>query len=103
MRFTTPQTAARNQPACPLLKKVVRCAGQIAAPIGAGSFFMGEARAEKAAGKYEKYRNTQLAAAAPELKVPKLNPQRGRSGKQQCTGAAAFAAAPHSERAWLKP
>jgi hypothetical protein len=25
---------------------------------------------KKAAGKYEKYRNTQLAAAAPELKVP---------------------------------
>ena len=64
---------------------------------------MGEGAPKKAAGEYEKYRNTQLAAAAPELKVPWLNSQRGRSGEQQCTGAAAFAAAPHSKRAWLKP
>jgi len=47
VRFTTPQTAARNQPACPLLKTFFRCAGQIAAPIGTASFFMGEARRKR--------------------------------------------------------
>jgi len=45
-------------------------AGQIAAPLGAGSFFMGEARRKRLQVTYEKHRNTQLAAAAPELKVP---------------------------------
>ena len=48
VRFTTPQTAARNQPACPLLKEIFRCAGQIAAPLGAPSFLiMGEARRKR--------------------------------------------------------
>ena len=47
MRFTTPQTAARNQPACPLLKTFFRCAGQIAAPLGAPSFLIGEARRKR--------------------------------------------------------
>ncbi len=66
----TPQTAPTNHPACPLLQKFFRCAGQIAAPCGARYPSWGGGAPKKAGGKNEKYINTQLAAAVLELKEP---------------------------------
>ena len=70
MHLATPQNAFTNRPARPLLQKFFRCAGQIAAPCGARCPSWGEGAPKKAAGKNEKYINTQLAAVVLELKEP---------------------------------
>jgi len=52
------------------MQKFFRCAGQIAAPCGARYPSWGGGAPKKAAGKNEKYINTQLAAVVLELKEP---------------------------------
>ena len=69
MLFTTLQTA-HNHPARPLMQNFFRCAGQIANALRRTISFMGGGAPKKAAGKNEKYINTQLAAVVLELKEP---------------------------------
>jgi len=65
-----PHKPPTNHPARPLMQKFFRCAGQIAAPCGARYPSWGGGAPKKAAGKNEKYVNTQLAAVVLELKEP---------------------------------
>ena len=51
-------------------KKFFRCAGRNCSALRRTIFFMGGGAPKKAAGKNEKYMNTQLAAAVLELKEP---------------------------------
>jgi len=52
------------------MQNFFRCAGQIANALRRTISFMGGGAPKKAAGKNEKYINTQLAAAVLELKEP---------------------------------
>ena len=70
MHFTTPQNAITNRLARPLLQNFFRCGGQICSALRRTIPFMGGGASKKAAGKKEKYKNTQLAAAVLELKEP---------------------------------
>ena len=67
--LTTLQNAFTNRLARPLLQNFFRCAGQICSALRRIPF-MGGGASKKAAGKKEKYKNTQLAAAVLELKEP---------------------------------
>ena len=69
---------------------------------------MGGGASKKAAGKKEKYKNTQLAAAVLELKEPLLNSQRGAGeaigNAGESTGQQWLLPLLHSSSgAWLKP
>ena len=52
------------------MQKFFRCAGQICSALRRTISFMGGGAPKKAAGKNEKYINTQLAAVILELKEP---------------------------------
>ena len=68
--LTTPQNDFTNRLARPLLQNFFRCAGQICSALRRTIPFMAGGASKKAAGKKEKYKNTQLAAAVLELKEP---------------------------------
>ena len=68
--LTTPQDAFTNRLARPLLQNFFRCAEQICSALRRTIPFMGGGASKKAAGKKEKYKNTQLAVAVLELKEP---------------------------------
>ena len=65
-----PYKPPTNHPARPLMQNFFRCAGQICSALRRTIPFMGGGASKKAAGKKEKYKNTQLAVAVLELKEP---------------------------------
>ena len=65
-----PYKPPTNHPARPLMQNFFRCAGQICSALRRTIPFMGGGASKKAAGKKEKYKNTQLAAAVLEIKEP---------------------------------
>ena len=69
MLFTTPQTAHKS-PSAPCDAKFLPLRGADCNALRRTMFFMGGGAPKKAAGKNEKYINTQLAAEVLELKEP---------------------------------
>ena len=66
----TVQTAPTNHSTRPLLQKFLPLRGADCSALRRTIFFMGGGAPKKAAGKNEKYKNTQLAAAVLEIKEP---------------------------------
>ena len=66
----TTQTAPTITQLALCCKNFFRCAGQICSALRRTIPFMAGGASKKAAGKKEKYKNTQLAAAVLELKEP---------------------------------
>ena len=69
MLFTTPQAALKS-PSAPSDAKILPLRGADCSALRRTISFMGGGAPKKAAGKNEKYINTQLAAAILELKEP---------------------------------
>ena len=66
----TPQTAPTITQLALCCKNFFRCAGRDCSALRRTISFMGGGAPKKAAGKNEKYKNTQLAAAVLEIKEP---------------------------------
>ena len=64
----TLQTASQITRLALCCKNFFRCAGQDCSALRRTISFMGGGAPKKAAGENEKYKNTRLAAAVPELK-----------------------------------